>query len=256
VVIRRSHDRTIARWPRIARSPRADAAGRNGEVIRPPHDRPMAPGGRRVDRANDRAREIRRRIGLEIRSARRGSGLSLRSAGSAVGISASAFGRIERGVEAGVSVQRLCLACAAVGLAFNGRSFLDGDPVRDAGHVALLSRARAVLPAGAPWRLEAPLAGGDGRAIDAVTRLDGTPVGFEAETRLEDIQALLRRLGLKRRDGPIDRLVLVIADTRHNRAAVQAYAAELRTVLPIGPRRMLAALRAGECPSGDGYVVL
>ena len=67
----------------------------------------------------------------------------------------------------------------------------------------------------------------DQRAWDAVITTvaqagDGRPrrclIGVEAETRLRDLQALQRRLALKRRDGGVDRVILLVADTRSNRA--------------------------------------
>jgi transcriptional regulator with XRE-family HTH domain len=215
----------------------------------------MAIGGRRIDRARERALDIRVRTGREVRVARRAAGLSLRAAGAAVGISPSAFSRIERAIEPGVTLERLCLACAAVGLDFGGRTYLNGEPVRDAGHLRLLARLRAVLPPNAPWRVEIPIVG-DSRAVDALTRLSGKTIGFEAELRLEDLQALARKLALKRRDAGLDVLVLVVADTRHNRSVLEVHADALKPAFPLPARVVLSALRRGEAPSGDGLVVL
>ena len=44
----------------------------------------------------------------------------------------------------------------------------------------------------------------------------------EAETVLDDVQALERRLALKVRDGGVDGVILVIADTARNRRALAA----------------------------------
>jgi transcriptional regulator with XRE-family HTH domain len=217
----------------------------------------MAAGGRRADRGSERARDIRFRVGREIHTARRAAGLSLRAAGAAVGVSASAFSRIERGLGAGLSLERLCLACAAVGLEFGGRAFLDGDPVRDAGHLRLLGRIRERLPPGSPWSLEVPLPGpGDQRAIDAETLLCGRRVGFEAELQLEDIQALERRLALKKRDAGLGLLVLVVAETRHNREVLAVHRDALRRSFPLDSRQVLGALHRGEPPVRDGLVVI
>jgi len=218
---------------------------------------PVATSTRRRDRGRDRAREIRTRVGHEVRAARRGAGLSLRAAGASVGISASALSRLERGLDAAVSLERLCRACAAVGLEFSGRAFLDGDPIRDAGHVRLLDRLRQRLPPGSPWRVEVPLPiPGDRRAVDAETRLQGRRVGFEVELQLDDVQALERRFALKRRDAGLDVLVLVVADTRHNRHVLAMHRAALRSAFPLGPREVLTALARGLAPTGDGLVVL
>jgi transcriptional regulator with XRE-family HTH domain len=212
---------------------------------------------RRVERAIERAREIRMRVGREIRTARRGAGLSLRAAGASVGVSASAFSRIERGLDENISLHPLCRACAAVGLEFGGRAFLDGDPIRDAGHVRLLARLRQRLAAASPWTNEVPIPlPGDRRAIDAETRLEGRRIGFEAELQLDDIQALERRLALKKRDAGLDVLVLVVADTRRNRDVLARHRESLRPAVPLDARDVLSALGRGVAPAGDGLVVL
>jgi hypothetical protein len=70
------------------------------------------------------------------------------------------------------------------------------------------------------WKSEVPIPiTGDQRAWDAVVSGSGQGrVAIEAETRLRDIQALQRRVALKRRDDPsIDSVVLLVAGTRGNR---------------------------------------
>ena len=57
----------------------------------------------------------------------------MREAAEAVGMSRAAFGRVERGEMANLSVRSLCLAAASVGLEFSGRTYVAGEPVRDAG---------------------------------------------------------------------------------------------------------------------------
>ena len=62
---------------------------------------------------------------------------------------------------------------------------------------------------------------GDLRAWDALIRGSGWRCGVEAETRPRDLQALERRLALKLRDGAVDMLVLLLLDSRYNRALVR-----------------------------------
>jgi hypothetical protein len=97
---------------------------------------------------------------------------------------------------------------------------------------------------------------GDRRAIDAETRLNGRRIGFEAELQLDDMQALERRLALKRRDAALDVLVLVVADTRHNRQVLAQHRESLRPAFPLDPREVLTALARGLVPRADGLVVL
>src|SRR5439155_1077959 len=70
-----------------------------------------------------------------------------------------------------------------------------GDPIRDAGQQRLLDRFRARLHTGLAVRTEVPLPiESDLRAWDAVVRGADWRRPAEAETVLDDIQALERRL--------------------------------------------------------------
>jgi hypothetical protein len=71
-----------------------------------------------------------------------------------------------------------------------------------------------------------------------------------------DAQALARRTTLKSRDSGIDRVILVLADTRANRRAVAAADPVLRPVFPLDSSMVLTALRNGRLPSLGGIVFL
>jgi hypothetical protein len=144
-----------------------------------------------------------------------------------------------------------------VGLRIATQTWPDGDAVRDAGHLRLLARLRALIPPGADWWTEVPLPlAGDRRAWDALIRCGGRRAGCEAETRLTDLQALERRLALKLRDGGVDVLVLAVADTTANRAVLAAHREVLRALLPLDRRAVLRELREGRLPEANGLVVL
>lgn len=203
------------------------------------------------------AERIRREIGDELRAARRASGLSQQTAATAVGMSHAQFGRIERAELDDLSFDQACRAGMAVGLRLGSRYFPDGDPVRDRAQLALLERFRRRLPGHAAVQTEVPLPiPGDRRAWDAMIRLDGRRAGCEAETRITDIQALERRLAIKLRDGSVDLLILLVSDTRWNRAALAAHREALRSLLPLDGRDVLRALAAGHLPDANGLVVL
>jgi transcriptional regulator with XRE-family HTH domain len=217
----------------------------------------MTTSQRRLDRGLDQAMLVRTVTGSEIRLSRRSAGVSIRTAAASVGMSETMFGRIERGRLPSVTVRQLATACAAVGLKFTGRPYLDGDPIRDAGHARLLERLHRELPRGTQWRTEVPLGDkGDHRAWDAQCRLGGVVVGIEAEMRLSDLQALDRRIGLKRRDADLPQVVLLVADTAGNRRALAAHRESLRSSFPLDTRAALAALRAGRAPASSGIVIL
>ena len=148
---------------------------------------------------------------------------------------------------------------AALGFELSLRFFAAGDPVRDAGHRAVLARLRGTCHPSLRLRTEVPLPRvGDQRAWDAM--IDGfrPPIrcGVEAETRPTDEQALTRKLALKRRDGGVDRLILLLPDTRHNRAFIRSASAGLGAEFPIAGRRAVELLRAGVDPGGDAIVML
>ena len=217
----------------------------------------MATSQRRRDRGLDQARHVVGVAGSEIRLSRRGAGVSIRTAAASVGMSETMLGRIERGRLPNVTVCQLAVACAAVGLKLVGRPYLDGNPIRDAGHARLLERFRRELPAGTHWRTEVPLgAGGDPRAWDAQCRSGGVTVAIEAEMRLSDLQALDRRIALKRRDGDLELVILLVADTVGNRRALASHRESLRSSFPLDTRTLLSALRNGRASTSSGIVVL
>jgi transcriptional regulator with XRE-family HTH domain len=195
-------------------------------------------------------------LGRELRHARIGAGLSQRALEAATGVSHSEICRIERGRAPNVPLRTLLVLATALGLTIPTRPFPQGDAIRDAGHARLLERLRVRLDPGLRWRTEVPLpTPGDRRSWDAVTGADQWRLGVEAETVIHDTQALERRLALKRRDGGVDHLILLVADTPRNRQALAAAPAAFSD-LPLRARAILTALAAGRDPGGSGIVML
>jgi transcriptional regulator with XRE-family HTH domain len=209
------------------------------------------------DRALDKADRAVADLGRQVRLARRGAGLSIRAAAAAVGLDPSTFGRIERGELENVTIRQVALACASVGHDLSIRSYLRGDPARDAGQRRLLERFRVRLPPGAPWATEVPMPiPGDLRGLDGWTRLAGSSIGVEAETRLTDVQALERKILLKARDADLDLVILLVAETRANRAILEIHREALRTSFRLDTREVMAAIERGIPPRANGIVVL
>jgi predicted amidohydrolase YtcJ len=96
---------------------------------------------------------------------------------------------------------------------------------------------------------------GDRRAWDAVIRAKTWAIGVEAETVLDDLQAVERRINLKRRDGRLPHVVLLVADTRRNRLALGSSPAAFPD-FAREVRGLLRALAEGRNPGRDGLVVL
>ena len=184
-------------------------------------------------------------------------GLALDAVASAAGVSIACVSRIERGLASTVPVPLLGRLAAAVGLDLSFRLYPSGDPLRDAAHDVVLGRLRVRLHAQLRWAREVPLPrAGDRRAWDAVIRGNGWLAGVEAETRPRDLQALLRRIALKQRDGAVNLVLLVRADTRHNRALVRLHLGDLAEAFPAAPADTLRRLEAGARPAGSSVLLL
>ena len=223
----------------------------------------MAIRQRRVDLGEERGRRLVAIAANEIGAARRNAGLSQDEVSAAVGLSRPQYGRIERGRSPEVSLATISRIAAVLGLDASLRFFPTSDPIRDAGHATLLERLRARCHPSLVWRTEVPLPRpGDLRAWDAVLRgFHGSGRGnvtgaVEAETRPMDSQALDRKLALKERDGGVDWVMLLLADTRHNRAFLRGSGGALRVRLPLDGRRALERLAAGEDPGGNAIVFI
>lgn len=207
-------------------------------------------------RVRRESREVAIRVGAELRRARVGAGLSQREIARRTGLSHSMVGRIERGEVRHLSIERLEMIAAVVGLHRSVTLHPRGSPARDRAHLALLGRLKARLHPSVRMRLEVPMPHpGDPRSIDGW--MDGPVLRAfsEAETRVDDVQAVVRRLRAKQRDLGGRRAILLLADTRHNRAVLRDHP-ELRAEFPLGTRACLAALAEGRDPGGDAIVLL
>jgi hypothetical protein len=94
------------------------------------------------------------------------------------------------------------------------------------------------------------------RAWDGVGDLPGCACAFELVRRFHDCQAQLRAFELKRRDGSVDRLVVVVMATHANRRALRAARDVVAASFPLTTRQVMAALNAGRDPGADGVVLL
>ena len=199
-----------------------------------------------------------RDLGRDLRTARMSAGLSQDQVGRHAGLSGSQIGRIERGEALRLSVLTASVVAAVLGLELVVRTYPGGTAVRDTAQLGLLGRLRARIGDDWRWQYEVSLRYGDQRAWDATIQRSGEPwfVAIEAETRIEDVQALIRRISQKRDAGGSVRVVLLVADTRHNRAVLAAGAAVFQAEFPVQTREALAVLAKGGVPSGDAIVVI
>lgn len=212
---------------------------------------------RRDDLAKRSALNALHEIGREVRRARLDLGLSQAAAATSIGRSSSAWSRLERGEARALPALDLFRASAVVGLEIGLRAHPGGPPLRDRAHLELLERLRTSLAPGLGWRTEVPFPRpGDKRAWDALIRIVDVRVGVEAETRARDAQALQRRLGLKRRDGGVDHVILLLAGTRHNRSFLRAAGAGFLSDFPVSGSTALERLQNGEDVGGSAIILL
>ncbi len=150
-------------------------------------------------------------------------------------MSESAYARLERDDLDRPTLDRICRAARAVGLAPSLSFYPTGEPIRDAAQLALLARFEALLGPPLRMRREVPLPiHGDLRAWDGRIT-DGTrTASIEGESKLYDAQALARRIGLKSRDDPgAGVVILVVNQTAHNRRVLAAHREVLREQFPL-----------------------
>ena len=80
--------------------------------------------------------------------------------------------------------------------------------------------------------------------------------GVEAETHLADLQALERRALQKQRDAGLPVLILLVADTHHNRRVLALHREALRASFPLDTRAVMARVSRALPPDRNGIVVL
>jgi transcriptional regulator with XRE-family HTH domain len=199
-----------------------------------------------------------RQLAAELMEARRSAGLSQAALAEELRWSQSDVSRFERLTRVdGVSFVELSEVASLLGLELGAGLHLVGDPIRDKGHQALIARFRALLSAA--WRVvqDVPLPiPGDRRAWDLLLRLADQLIGVEAETKVRDVQALTRHVHLRERDGRADEIVVLLADTRTDRALVDQLRLALGSRYATSPKVLLKALRSGERLLGSGVILL
>ncbi|HEX5013841.1 MAG TPA: helix-turn-helix transcriptional regulator [Candidatus Limnocylindrales bacterium] len=209
------------------------------------------------DRGRRRGDRLVRELLDEFREARLAAGLTQAAIGRSVGLSKARISVIERGEHDDVPFVVVSQLLSCVGLELSARAYPVGGGLRDRGQIRLLHRLRTFVPARVPWRTEVPIGGrGDLRAWDAVIGLPNCPIGVDAETRLRDFQAVDRRVMQKARDSGVRRVVLLVGDTRGNRAALRELGLGARSNFPVPGGAALAAIRCGQDPGGNAIVVL
>jgi transcriptional regulator with XRE-family HTH domain len=212
----------------------------------------------RIARADRRSASIRSHLGDELRIGRLAAGLTLAQVARAVEVSPAEVSRIERGAAAWVPVGTLARIAAVVGLDLWVRTYPGGEPLRDAAQLALGDALRALVAA--PLTVRSEVRVGHPRDLRAWDHTLHDPAGswcgVELETRFVDAQAQHRRIARKLDDSATDRVLLIVADTRANRAAVRAASGMLQTAYAIEDPAAIPALKRGELPPRSALIFL
>lgn len=196
------------------------------------------------------------RLGREARDLRRSVNLSQAALAASIGTSRQWIAAFESARLRRVDLERATLVLAHLGQRLTMKAYPLGEPLRDAAQVRLLERFSARLSPSWRRELEAPMPiPGDLRAWDELL-IGPARIGVEAETRPHDLQLVERGVAGKVRDSRVDRVVLLLASTDHNRELVRRHVASLRQTFPLDTRTTLAALGAGRDPGANGLVLL
>jgi transcriptional regulator with XRE-family HTH domain len=197
-------------------------------------------------------------IVVQLREQRVTLGIGQRALAAELGWSQSAYSRFERRAERrSIGFVDASEVAAVLGLELTASLHPAGDAPRDKGHQALLDRFHRELSGAFTIRAEVPLPGpGDPRVWDLVLRLADLVIGVEAETRIRDMQALVRRIHLRERDGGVDEIVLLLSDSATNRRLVDPLRLALGERYATPARQVLKALRSGTLLSGSGVLLL
>jgi len=167
--------------------------------------------------------------------------------------------RLERGRCRELTVIQLHRVAAVLGLDASVRLYPAGPPIRDVAHARRLASFVAHVRLPLRYGLETPLPRlsdhAELRAWDCVLSDAGSRTAVELEIRLRDVQAVIRRIDLKRRDDPTEHFLLLVADTRNNRRVLAEFGVLFADLPRLRPSAVRAALLAGRHP-GSGILLV
>ncbi len=192
----------------------------------------------------------------ELRDERQTANVSQRALAGELAWHQSELNRLERFDFPNVPLVRLSEMAAVLGLELSVRLHRAGDPIRDRASQALIAGFLTVVSGAYRVTREALLPAGDQRSWDILLRLGAGLVGVEALTRVRDIQAVVRHVRLRERDGGVDHVLLVLSDSVHNRAILSQLIEALGPRFMAPRRDIIAALKAGRLIPGSGVILM
>ncbi len=185
-----------------------------------------------------RERDLRRRIGAQIREIREDLGATQADLARASGIQRSHILRIEAGTVGASQATQLAIA-SALGADLSVRLFPVGRaPVRDRFQAPIVEALLELLDESWAARPEVPVGNPRRRIIDLVLRRGRLAIACEVHTELRRLEAILRRAAETEHALAADDTVeatsrlLVIRSTTATRAVVRAFAMTLHAAHP------------------------
>jgi transcriptional regulator with XRE-family HTH domain len=180
-------------------------------------------------------------------------GISQQQVAIAAGIARLSYLRIERGGMSNLPIMTASRVAAVLGLDLAVRAYPGVGSMRGAADTARLARVMQCEAPPLSFANEVPLPQGpdlpfEQRAWDAMVSGRDKRTGFEMEMRIRDGQALERRIELKRRDDPVDGVVLLLADTKTNRDAINGNLGLFPGMTRLTFRELARLLRSGQHP--------
>jgi transcriptional regulator with XRE-family HTH domain len=207
---------------------------------------------RAIDAGTRRAERQVGEIGAELRDRRLSLAQSQEVVATNAHLSRGRFRLIELGQATNLTVLELNRIAAVLGLDPFVKLYPGGPPVRDAGQTGRLTRFLADIRMPLSYRAEVSLPRVDDRpeqrAWDLMLFGGGRRTAIELEMRLRDVQAVRRRLDLKRRDDPTDGFLLLILGSRANRRVIAEFGALFNDLPRLRHSHVRERLLAGEHP--------
>jgi transcriptional regulator with XRE-family HTH domain len=193
----------------------------------------------------------------EVRTARHEANLSQDALSKRLGWAQTRYSRFERNADP-ITVEDVCLVAAVLALRPRFDLHRVDEGLRDQGGQRLIERFCGLLSPVWIVRREAPFPTlGDLRSWDVLIRV-GTSfrAGIEAETRLRELEELVRRIRQRELHGGVDEILIVLSNSAHNRSNVNALRSALGASYTTSPRELIGALRAGRPLPGSGVILL
>jgi hypothetical protein len=164
--------------------------------------------------------------------------------------------RLETFAFPNVPLVRLAEIAAVLGFELSVRMHRVGDPVRDRASRELTGRFIALVGGGYRVIQEALLPTGGQRSWDVLLRLGALLVGVEIVTRVRDVQALVRQIRLRERDGGTDHVLLVLSGSAHDRSHLEELMQALGFEFATPRSAIIGALKTGQPVPGSGVLLL